>query len=126
MSSASERETRKKKIDPQLRKAGWDIQPYRENIPLSLYHAVALEEYPTHNGPADYALVLSGQIVGVVEAKKESLGPQEVLTQSRRYAKGIPDSVASFSYDEYRAPFLYSSNGTIIWFIDVRNEQRLA
>ena len=123
MSSASERETRKKKIDPQLRKSGWDIQPYRENIPLSSYHAVALEEYPTHNGPADYALVLSGQIVGVVEAKKESLGPQEVLTQSRRYAKGIPDSVASFSYDEYRALFLYSSNGTIIWFIDVRNER---
>ncbi|NLW75644.1 MAG: DEAD/DEAH box helicase family protein, partial [Methanomicrobiales archaeon] len=35
----------------------------------------------------------------------------------------MPDSVASFSFDEYRVPFLYSSNGTINWFIDVRNEQ---
>jgi type I restriction enzyme, R subunit len=56
MTPASERETRKKKIDPQLRKAGWDIQPFRENTPLSSYHAVAIEEYQTDNGPADYAI----------------------------------------------------------------------
>lgn len=123
MSPVSERVTRKKKIDPLLRKSGWDIQPYTDSTPLSSYHAVALEEYPTKNGPADYALILNGKIVGVIEAKRESIGPQEVLTQARRYAKGIPDSVASFSFDEYRVPFLYSSNGTINWFIDVRHEQ---
>jgi len=123
MSPVSERVTRKKKIDPLLRKSGWDIQPYTDSTPLSSYHAVALEEFPTNNGPADYALILNGKIVGVIEAKRESVGPQEVLTQARRYAKGIPDSIASFSCDEYRIPFLYSSNGTIIWFIDVRNEQ---
>ncbi|MDX8551497.1 type I restriction endonuclease [Methanospirillum hungatei] len=72
---------------------------------------------------ADYALILNGKIVGVIEAKRESVGPQEVLTQARRYAIGIPDSVALFSFDEYRVPFLYSSNGTINWFIDVRHEQ---
>jgi len=28
-----------------------------------------------------------------------------------------------FSFDEYRVPFLYSSNGMINWFINVRHEQ---
>jgi len=35
-------------------------------------------EYPTSNGPADYALVLGQHIVGIIEAKKLSLGPQNV------------------------------------------------
>ena len=38
---------------------------------------------------ADYALVVDGQLLGVVEAKKVTLGPQNVLTQAERYSKGI-------------------------------------
>ncbi|MFY9749139.1 MAG: type I restriction-modification enzyme R subunit C-terminal domain-containing protein, partial [Methanoregula sp.] len=86
---------------------------------LSQYSKYALEEFPTDNGPADYALCLEGKIVAVIEAKKLTLGPQNVLTQAERYAQGI--SKSPFNFSGFRAPFLYSTNGEIIWFHDIRN-----
>jgi hypothetical protein len=54
-----------------------------------------------------------------VEAKKLTLGPQNVLTQAERYSKGATTNPLNF--DGYRVPFLYSSNGEIIWFRDARH-----
>jgi type I restriction enzyme R subunit len=116
--SESERRTRKSRIDPRLTASGWKIAPFDADRPLSQYDRHAIEEYPTANGPADYALVVDGQLVGVVEAKKVTLGPQNVLTQAERYSKGVP--AASFNSDGYRVPFLYSTNGEVFWFQDVR------
>ena len=56
-------------IDPQLRAAGWNIVSFSPSRALDR-KPLAVEEFPTANGPADYALVLDGQVVGVVEAKK--------------------------------------------------------
>jgi len=75
MTNESERVTRKKRIDPQLKPAGWSIAPYQAGIDLSRFNKCALEEYPTGNGPADYALCPEGKIVAVIEAKKVTLGP---------------------------------------------------
>ena len=47
--------------------------------------ACAVEEYETTNGPADYALCVDGRILGIVEAKKLTLGPQSVLTCSANH-----------------------------------------
>src|SRR3989442_1385347 len=111
--------TRKELIDPKLEAAGWRVVPFALNRPLKLYDRCAIEEYPTDNGPADYALCLSGQILGVVEAKKLTLGPQNVLTQAERYSKGLANS--AFDYHGYRIPFLYSTNGEVIWNHDIRH-----
>ncbi|MFZ1902549.1 MAG: type I restriction-modification enzyme R subunit C-terminal domain-containing protein [Methanoregula sp.] len=119
MSEEPEVVTRKKRIDPQLRSAGWSITLYQSGMDLSQYSKYALEEFPTDNGPADYALCLEGKIVAVIEAKKLTLGPQNVLTQAERYAQGI--SKSPFNFSGFRAPFLYSTNGEIIWFHDIRN-----
>ena len=81
---------------------------------------LAVEEFPTTAGPADYALCDSGQVLGVVEAKKVSRGPQGVLTQAERYSRGLMQSKETYG-DGFRVPFLYSSNGEIIWFHDVRH-----
>lgn len=116
----SERLTRKKRIDPQLKNLGWRVVPFDPNAPLDTLHGCAIEEYPTENGPADYALCLNGRIIGVVEAKKLTLGPQNVLTQAQRYARGLTSSL--LNYDGHRAPFLYSTNGEVIWFHDVRHK----
>jgi hypothetical protein len=43
---------------------------------------VAVTEYPTENGPADYALFVDGQFPGIIEAKKVSVDPQNVLEQA--------------------------------------------
>ena len=61
--------------------------PFRPEPSVSSYKRAAVEEFETANGPADYALCDEGQVIGVVEAKKVTLGPQGVLTQAERYSK---------------------------------------
>jgi type I restriction enzyme R subunit len=115
----SERGTRRQRVDPRLAAWGWTIVPFDPAKPLARYEHHAIEEYPTANGPADYGLVVDGQLLGVVEAKKVTLGPQNVLTQAERYSKGVDGTSLNFS--SYRVPFLYSTNGEVFWFQDVRN-----
>lgn len=119
-SMESERKTRKTRIDPLLRSLGWKIVAFNPTRPLGFYENCAIEEYPTDNGPADYALCMNGEIVGVVEAKKLTLGPQNVLTQAQRYSRGVTTS--PFNFDGHFVPFLYSTNGEVIWFHDVRHK----
>ena len=116
----SERQTRKERVDPRLRQAGWTIVPFTESRQLAAYRAHAVEEYPTDNGPADYALFVDGQLLGVAEAKKLTLGPAGVLIQAERYARGV--NSGPFDFRGLRVPFLYSTNGEVIWFYDARSE----
>ncbi len=61
---------------------------------------------------------VDGQPLGIVEAKKVTLGPQNVLTQAERYSKGVEDS--PFNFRGFRVPLLYSTNGEVFWFHDIR------
>ena len=79
----SEKDNRKRRIDPKLKALGWRIAPYDPARSLTSYQSCAIEEYPTENGPADYVLCLNGQIVGVVEAKKLTLGPAKCSDAGR-------------------------------------------
>jgi type I restriction enzyme R subunit len=116
--SVSEWLTRKQLIDSMLRASGWKVVPYVEGRPLTGQHCFAIEEYPTLAGPADYALCANGQIIGIVEAKKLTLGPQNVLSQAERYSRGLKQPGIHFG--EYGVPFLYSTNGEVIWYHDIR------
>ena len=120
---AEEREwhTRKRRIDTRLASLGWKVVPFDPSRPLSAYDAHAIEEYPTAAGPADYALVVNGRLLGIVEAKKITLGPQNVLVQAQRYARGADRAVTGFDFHGHHVPFLYSTNGEVIWFHDVRH-----
>ena len=53
----TERQTRRQRIDPLLKAAGWTVVAYDPAKPLAEYTRAAVVEYPTANGPADYALV---------------------------------------------------------------------
>src|SRR6202521_4658857 len=110
--------TRKRLIDSMLKASGWKVAPYVEGRPLTAQHRYAIEEYPTVAGPADYALCANGQIIGIVEAKKLTLGPQNVLSQAERYSRGLEKPGLRFG--EYGVPFLYSTNGEVIWHHDIR------
>lgn len=114
----SEWQTRKQFVDKELRAAGWRVTPYADRA-LAVFDRCAVEEYPTLNGPADYALVLNGRVVGFVEAKKLTLGPQNVLSQAERYARGVHETP---SWGEFGVPFLYSTNGEVIWHHDIRDD----
>jgi type I restriction enzyme R subunit len=110
--------TRKRLIDPQLESVRWKVMQYSADLDLANSGPLAIEEYPTDNGPADYVLCVDGQILGIVEAKKLTLGPQNVLTQAQRYAQGLIDN--PFNFDGLHVPFLYSTNGEVIWHHDTR------
>lgn len=110
----AEWKTRKRRIDPKLDGLGWP----RAKTPNAI-GPHRTEEHDTANGPADYALWLDGHVAGVVEAKKVTVGPQNVLTQAERYARGL--SGGPYNFNGLRAPFLYSTNGEVIWFHDVRH-----
>jgi len=63
----------------------WTIIPNKAVSDLSTLTAHAVEEYPTLTGPADYALFVEGQLLGIIEAKKSSVGAESVLEQAKRY-----------------------------------------
>jgi len=107
----AEWKTRKKRIDPRLDAAGWA----RRGGPPST-KLFRTEEEETANGPADYALWLGDRIVGVVEAKKLTVGPQNVLTQAARDARGVAAKFSVGNFDGHHVPFLYSTNGEELWF----------
>jgi type I restriction enzyme R subunit len=124
MISESEWLTRKKRIDGRLTTLGWRIVRHSEGISLGSLDKVVVEELPTASGPADYALFVSGKLLGIIEAKKLTVNPQNVLEQAKRYAEGAFNGVGNWG--GLRVPFLYASNGEIIWHLDVRPANRVS
>ena len=118
--------TRKERVDRKLKSLhpAWSIVKYRPGIDASSLHCHAVEEYPTHSGPADYALFVNGRLLGIIEAKKVGVGPAGVLEQAKRYARGAEDGPGN--WHGYRVPFLYSTNGEVIHFVDVRAEKYIS
>jgi hypothetical protein len=114
-----EARARRNRIEPRLAALGWRATPCGALPARASWDRLAIEEYPTTEGPADYALAVGGKILGVVEAKRLSLGPQNVLTQVERYSRGATDN--PFDFGGCHVPFLYSTNGEVIWFHDVRH-----
>ena len=58
----------RQQIDQKLAQAGWLIQDMKQ-LNLGVGVGVAVREYPTDTGPADYLLFVNRQPVGVIEAK---------------------------------------------------------
>lgn len=102
-------------IDRKLETAGWIVQDTKE-LNLGAGPGVAVREYPTDTGPADYLLFVDRQPVGVIEAKRDEAGANLTAheAQTERYAH------AGLKWRKTGAPlrFLYESTGQIIWFTD--------
>ncbi len=113
----NEHRTRKQYIDKLLINSKWGpITAFEEG---KNYDNGSVEEYPTQTGPCDYALFCKTRPLAAVEGKKVSVGPQNVLQQAQRYARGFQKS--PFTFGEYHLPFIYSTNGKVIWFQDLRH-----
>lgn len=105
-------------IDKKLEQSGWVIQNFAQvNIGAAL--GVAVREYPTNTGPVDYALFIDGEPVGVIEAKKSSIGENITVVeeQSARYA------TSSFKWinREYTIRFAYEATDKLIKFTDYKD-----
>jgi len=126
MTEELEWQTRRDRINKKLSvlNPAWNIIKYSVGLDTAEFSCHAVEEYPTANGPADYALFVNGKLLGIIEAKKVGIGPQNVLEQAKRYSRGAFGG--SGNWNGYHVPFLYSTNGELIFHIDVRNEQNLS
>jgi type I restriction enzyme, R subunit len=102
----------RRQIDAMLLASGWDVQD-RAAMNLAAAPGVAIREFQTHAGPADYLLFLGNLLVGVVEAKKAGVTLSSVEAQTRDYAAKAPKPL---QVPVRPLPFLYESTGIETWF----------
>lgn len=106
------------RIDQMLAASGWVVQD-KNKIDFNAGPGIAVREYPTDTGPADYALFVDKTACGVIEAKKEDAG--QIITtvedQTARYA----NAKLKWIKNHQPLPFLYESTGKITRFTDTRD-----
>lgn len=104
-------------IDRQLMASGWVIQS-KKQVNLNAAKGVAVREYQTEIGPADYILFIDKKPVGLIEAKREEEGHRLTMVeeQSGEYA------TSKLRYfDNQPLAFIYESTGEITRFRDNRD-----
>ena len=106
------------KIDQMLIDAGWVVQSKKE-IDLSTNKGVAVREYQTDIGPADYILFVDRKPVGVIEAKREEEGHR--LTTVEEQSKGYATAKLKYQINKEPLPFIYESTGVVTRFRDIRD-----
>jgi len=101
-------------IDKQLTACGWIIQSMKR-VNLNAGIGVAVREYLTDVGPADYVLFVDGKPCGIIEAKREEEGHRMAVheSQAENYA------IAKLKHLKNEPlPFVYLSTGDITRFTD--------
>jgi type I restriction enzyme R subunit len=137
-----ERETRRL-IDIQLRSAGWEVDSeqltYSTGTRPQKGRNLAIAEWPTEQGRADYVLFVGLQIMAVVEAKRQSTDVYAAIDQAKRYSRGYKikdnETLSGGPWGEYKVPFIFATNGreflrqlqtkSGIWFCDVRRPENI-
>ncbi|MGI0493140.1 type I restriction-modification system endonuclease [Alkalinema pantanalense CENA528] len=138
-----ERETRRL-IDAQLRSAGWEVDSeeltYGKGARPQKGKNLAIAEWPTASGKADYVLSVGLQVVAVVEAKRQTLDVAEgALNQAKRYSRSYQikgnESLPGGPWGQYKVPFVFATNGRSllqqlqtksgIWFCDLRHPENV-
>ena len=104
-------------IDKQLITCGWIIQD-KKKFNLAAGLGVAIREYQTDIGPADYVLFVDKKPIGIIEAKREEEGVRltTVEEQSSQYANA---KLRLLNNDPL--PFVYESTGEVTRFTDYRD-----
>ena len=118
-------------IDEQLRQAGWEADSrqlrYSQGARPEKHRNLAIAEWPTASGPADYMLFVGLTPLAAVEAKRAHKDVAGVLPQAERYCRDVAG--------EFLVPFAFASNGrpflqqlrtaSGIWFRDLRRPTHL-
>ena len=97
-----------------LAAAGWAVQSKKDLNPAAAL-GVAVREYDTDTGPADYILFVDRVPVGVVEAKPAHEG--ERITVHEDQAEGYAKAKLRWTIGQGALPFCYISTGekTVHW-----------
>ena len=118
-------------IDEQLRQAGWEADSqrlrYSQGARPEKHRNLAIAEWPTASGPADYMLFVGLTPLAAVEAKRAHTDVAGVLPQAERYCRdAVGEVLVPFAFASNGRPFLQqlrSASG--IWFRDLRRPTHL-
>jgi type I restriction enzyme, R subunit len=142
----SEADTRKL-IDEQLAAAGWTADSvaltYAKGVRPQKGKHLAIAEWPTQSGPADFVLFIGLIPVAVIEAKRKNIDVSGALQQAKRYSRDFQaegdlemPSFEAGGQQSFRIPFAFSTNGrpylrqlatkSGIWFCDLRRPYNLS
>jgi type I restriction enzyme R subunit len=139
-----ERETRRL-IDAQLRAAGWQVDSetinHKAGARPQKAKFLAIAEWPTKNGSADYVLFHGLTALAVVEAKRIAKDIPALVQQAKRYSRGFvirgaEELPEGGPWGDCHVPFVFATNGRAylkqietksgIWFCDLRRPTNLA
>ena len=124
-------------IDEQLRDHGWEVDTqylrYSKGTRPQKNRNVAIAEWPTKSGPADYVLFCGLQAVAIIEAKREMKNISGDIKQAKRYSRTFTqtDDIELLGpWGDMQVPFLFATNGrpyqeqykqmSGTWFLDCR------
>ncbi len=128
----------RRQIDAQLQDAGWEADTealtYKNGIRPTKGRNLAIAEWPTSSGPADYVLFVGLTAIAVVEAKRKRKDVVSAIEQSKRYSRDYvirgEEKLQGGPWADYKIPFLFATNGrpylrqlenkSGIWFLDAR------
>ncbi|MDX1492069.1 MAG: type I restriction-modification enzyme R subunit C-terminal domain-containing protein [Pseudohongiellaceae bacterium] len=110
----------REEIDAKLVAAGWVVQD-KKRINLHESLGVAVREFDTDTGPADYMLFIAGKACGIIEAKREGASLGHVADQSSRYATSNTKHIQRWAANDLPLPFLFEATNHVIRFRDERD-----
>jgi len=111
----------RKLIDQQLRQAGWEADSqaikFNKGTRPTKGRNLAIAEWPTESGPADYVLFAGLMPIAVVEAKRKNVDVSGSLQQAKRYSRTFTPSHETVMHEQnwgegaavYRIPFAFSA-----------------
>ncbi|MGE5490018.1 MAG: DEAD/DEAH box helicase family protein [Actinomycetota bacterium] len=105
-------------IDTLLKQAGWAVQSAGK-IDFAAGIGLAVREYKTDVGYADYVLFVDRRAVGVIEAKRGEEGQH--LTAHESQTEGYAAAKLKWVNNRDPLPFLYESTGIVTRFTDGRD-----
>ena len=108
----------RQQIDAQLIASGWIVQD-KKSLNFNAGPGIAVREYQTDVGPADYVLFVDKKAVGVIEAKKQEVGQNITVVEDQ--TAGYANAKLKWIKNHQPLPVLYESTGTITRFTDTRD-----
>ena len=110
-------ELARQRIDQLLIQSGWVVQDVKA-INLGANLGVAVREFHTSSGFADYLLFVNREAVGIIEAKAEGTTLSGVHKQTLPQSAGFPENLL---HVQLPLPFNYESTGIETYFSDLRD-----
>jgi type I restriction enzyme R subunit len=106
------------RIDALLSEAGWIVQD-KKTLDFNAGQGIAVREYQTDIGPADYVLFVDKNAVGVIEAKPSDWGHK--ITTVEDQSGGYAAATLKWVNNKRPLPFVYESTGVITRFTHMRD-----